>query len=178
MNWFDLWGCPNWVTQSCLFAVYHTDEGVLSMVSISNEKCLFNQYSAKNPGPPIEWVWNFAPLLSPCCCINEKGLQINDLKRKKHIKPLQHPHTAFPQVSPFLETIWCVVCFISFVLQVYHVFVCRYGFTGMAVGLSELSSFVSWEPGGYIPAPSNRSPLVAFGDLRVAGGDLLVSVLV
>ena len=25
----------------------------------------------------------------------------------------------------------------------------------------------------YIPGPSNRSPLVAFGDLKVAGGDLL-----
>ena len=25
----------------------------------------------------------------------------------------------------------------------------------------------------YIPAPSNRFPLVAFGDLKVAGGDLL-----
>ena len=25
----------------------------------------------------------------------------------------------------------------------------------------------------YLPAPSNRSPLVAFGDLKVAGGDLL-----
>ena len=25
----------------------------------------------------------------------------------------------------------------------------------------------------YLPAPSNRSPLEAFGDLKVSGGDLL-----